>query len=237
MITRQRLALAFCCAFGIHLLIILVPYLDENPLAPQLPGIKSIQINLASTSVADIPSAEPNNEQKKAVEEPDPIQKEVMEETIEESLPEILPVTETTLPAAIEPPPEKKPQQRETAAKPAPDNPTVTEPVESAQNSKTTPVAAAALITSKATPIYQKNPKPAYPALARKRNWQGSVTLSIMVSGNGAVDEVTIHQSSGHRMLDNSALKTIKTWQFLPGMKNGQPIAMKVQVTIHFKLD
>ena len=235
---KQRLALAFCCAFAIHLLIILVPYLDENPLAPQLPGIKSIQINLASTSVADIPSAEPNDEQKKAVQEPDPIQKEVMEEKTEESLREIVPpAAKIPLPATIQPQPEKPRQQRETTASPSPDSPSVTEPVESAQNSETTPIATAALITSKATPIYQKNPKPAYPALARKRNWQGSVTLSIMVLGNGAVDEVTIHQSSGHRMLDNSALKTVKTWQFIPGMKNGQPVAMKVQVTIHFKLD
>jgi protein TonB len=233
----QRLVPAFCCASVIHLLIILVPYLDENPFAPQLPGITSIQINLASTSVADIPSADPNDEQKKVVQEPDPIQKEVMEENTEESILEIIPAVEPTIPAAREPQPDKNLQQKKTVPIVSPDNPTITEPVESAQNSETTPIAAAALITSKATPIYQKNPKPAYPALARKRNWQGSVTLSILVSGNGAVDEVTIHQSSGHRMLDNSALKSVKTWQFIPGMKDGQPIAMKVQVTIHFKLD
>ena len=229
----QRLPLAFCCAFIIHLLIILVPYIDAPPLAPQLPGKNSIQINLASTSVTDIASAVPKDEQKEPPQEPPPVQEEVMEENMEIIQEE----PQTALPAAIQPHSEEQLQQRETAASPSPDTPTATDPVDSSQDKESTPIAAAALVTSKATPIYYKNPKPAYPALARKQNWQGSVTLSIMVSENGAVDEVTIHQSSGHQMLDNSALKTVKTWQFLPGMKNGLPIAMKVQVTIHFKLD
>ncbi len=237
----QRLVLAFCCALAIHLLLILVPSLDENPLEPQLTGSNSIQISLASTSVTEIAPVIPEEEPEEPLQASPPLTEEISEEILEESMEAREEAMETVLPAAIQPQAEQQLKQIEVAANSSPASPTsegsTTESVESTQDKLPPPIAAAAMVTSEAMPMYNKNPKPAYPTLARKRNWQGSVTLSIMVLENGTVKEVTVHQSSGHSMLDNSALKTVKTWSFLPGMKNGVPIDMKVQVTIHFKLD
>lgn len=229
----QRPLLAFCSALVIHLLVILVPFIDENPLAPQLTGNTSIRIKLASTSVSNIAPDMPKDEQKDIKEDIEQEESPVPEETIEPVQKE----PKTVLPTTIKQRSKKQVRQIEPAVKPSPAGPTGTKHTQLSQDKKTPQVAAAAKVTSKATPLYYKNPKPAYPTLARKRNWQGSVVLSIMVLKNGAVGEVTIHKSSGHQMLDNSALKTVKTWRFLPGMKNGRPVRMVVQVPIHFKLD
>ncbi|MEA3468513.1 MAG: energy transducer TonB [Thermodesulfobacteriota bacterium] len=230
----QRQLLAFCCALVIHLLIILVPFLDENPLMPQLTGTKSIQINLASTSASNITPDMPNDEQEDIAEDIEPEDSPVPEKIIE-------PVQEkpkTVTPAAIQPLSKKQQKQTRTAAKKSPNRPKRIKRSQSSRAKKTPPkVTAAAKVTTQATPLYYKNPKPAYPTLARKRNWQGTVILSIMVLKNGAVGEVIIHKSSGHQMLDNSALRTVKYWRFVPGMKNGIPVSMVVQVPIHFKLD
>ncbi len=229
----QRPLLAFCCALVIHLLIVLVPFIDENPLAPQLTGTQSIQINLASTSVSNITPDMPNDEQEDIAEDIEQEEPPVPEEKIE-------PVQEkpkTVAPATIQPLAKKQVKQTRKVTRPSKDRSKGTKRTRSSRAKKAPKVAAAAKVTTQATPIYYKNPKPAYPTLARKRNWQGTVILSIMVLKNGAVGEVTIHKSSGHQMLDNSALTTVKFWRFVPGMKNGVPVSMMVQVPIHFKLD
>ncbi len=229
----QRQLLAFCCALVIHLLIVLVPFLNENPLAPQLTGTKSIQINLASTSASNITPDMPNDEQEDIAEDIEQEESPVPEKIIE-------PVQEkpkTVIPASIQPSSKKQRKHTKTVARPSPDRPKSTKRTRSSRAPKSPKVAAAAKVTTQAIPLYYKNPKPAYPTLARKRNWQGTVILSIMVLKNGAVGEVTIHKSSGHQMLDNSALRTVKYWRFVPGMKNGKPVSMMVQVPIHFKLD
>ena len=223
--TTQRLLLAFCFALFIHLFIILVPFFDENPLSPQLTGNNSIQINLASTSVVDplpeIPEVELNN----SVKESPPKQKDEEKEVKEEEKSEDKPILQKTkITANPLQDSQKEISSTTSLIQPAPESST-------AQNS------VAVQVTSKATPLYYRNPKPPYPALARKRYLQGSVILSITVLANGAVGNATIHKSSGHTILDNSALKTVLTWYFLPGTKNGRPVSMVVQIPIHFKLD
>ena len=145
---------------------------------------------------------------------------------------------ETVVPVDI--PPEKEESQIETTISPSSDSlsseRTPVETTQPSQNLEGAGLAAAAQVTVPATPLYQRNPKPAYPALARRRGWQGTVVLAIMVLTDGSAGQVAVHKSSGHTLLDNSALKTIKTWRFLPGMKNGAPIAMEVQVMVHFEL-
>ena len=89
----------------------------------------------------------------------------------------------------------------------------------------------------KAAPLYHKNPKPEYPSLARRRNWQGTVIVAVVVSEEGFVKEVQIHQSSGYSILDNSALQTVRSWQFVPGKQDGTVSEMQVLVPIHFKMN
>jgi protein TonB len=88
----------------------------------------------------------------------------------------------------------------------------------------------------KARPLYGQNPKPPYPALARRRGWQGVVILVVMVSADGSPGQLTIHTSSGHELLDKTALQTVKNWHFLPGTKNNIAASMKVLVPVQFVL-
>ncbi len=49
-----------------------------------------------------------------------------------------------------------------------------------------------------------------YPALARQRGWQGEVVLRLDIHANGRLDNVAIASSSGHRVLDRSALDALR---------------------------
>lgn len=49
-----------------------------------------------------------------------------------------------------------------------------------------------------------------YPALARRRGWQGTVVLALTVKPSGILDRVRVARSSGYDLLDRSALDTIR---------------------------
>ncbi|MCA1907137.1 MAG: energy transducer TonB, partial [Magnetospirillum sp.] len=55
------------------------------------------------------------------------------------------------------------------------------------------------------------NPRPPYPTLARRRGWEGLVVLLVWVNELGLAQSVALHQSSGHDILDQSALNTVKS--------------------------
>lgn len=50
-----------------------------------------------------------------------------------------------------------------------------------------------------------------YPRLARKMGWEGKVVVSFVITEDGMVIDVKIVESSGFSLLDNNAVKTIKT--------------------------
>jgi protein TonB len=88
-----------------------------------------------------------------------------------------------------------------------------------------------------ARPDYGVNPKPPYPLIARRMGAQGVVVLRVFVQANGTVGEVTISQSSGFSILDESALKTVRErWRFVPARLDGRPVASWVEVPIRFVL-
>jgi protein TonB len=90
--------------------------------------------------------------------------------------------------------------------------------------------------TIQANPLYRQNPKPTYPPLARRRGWEGTVILLVTVNVLGESEKVRVLKSSGHKILDKSALKTVKKWIFTPGQLGVQPISMEVQVPVHFSI-
>ncbi len=63
---------------------------------------------------------------------------------------------------------------------------------------------------------YLYNPFPAYPRFARQRGWQGRVQLNLLISRVGKVSKIKLLKSSGYKVLDNSAMKTIQQWRFMP---------------------
>lgn len=81
------------------------------------------------------------------------------------------------------------------------------------------------------------NPRPPYPTLARRRGWEGLVVLMVLVNEMGLAQSVELHQSSGHDILDQSALNTVKSWRFVPARQGGHTVPASVQVPIRFTLD
>jgi periplasmic protein TonB len=83
---------------------------------------------------------------------------------------------------------------------------------------------------------YLKNPKPPYPPLAVKMRLEGKVGIIAEVLPDGKAGRVAIESSSGHELLDQSALQTVKQWQFTPARKDGVIITQVVRIPINFNL-
>jgi protein TonB len=88
-----------------------------------------------------------------------------------------------------------------------------------------------------AKPIYRINPPPSYPNIARKRGYQGNVVLEVLIDKRGKVLDLVIFSSSGHSILDKTAIASVKKWLFQPGMRGSDKIEMWVRVPIRFKLN
>jgi len=88
-----------------------------------------------------------------------------------------------------------------------------------------------------ARPIYRINPPPSYPNIARKRGYQGNVVLEVLIDKRGKVLDLVIFSSSGHSILDKTAIASVKKWLFEPGMRGSDKIEMWVRVPIRFKLN
>ena len=80
------------------------------------------------------------------------------------------------------------------------------------------------------------NPRPAYPAVARARNWEGVSQLRVYVLPNGAAGQVLLARSSGHDVLDDAAVAAVRNWRFVPAKRGDQAIASWVQFPIVWKL-
>ena len=86
-----------------------------------------------------------------------------------------------------------------------------------------------------ASPAYGSNPQPTYPMAARRMGIEGTVVLRVVVAPDGTPKSVVVLQSSGHDVLDSSALETVqKRWRFVPARRNGIPVEDSVQVPIRF---
>jgi protein TonB len=91
--------------------------------------------------------------------------------------------------------------------------------------------------TSLAVPRYGQNRPPFYPQRAREQGWQGTTLLKVLVLATGTVGNAEVIHSSGFAALDQSAMRGVKEWKFIPGQKDGQATDMWVQIPITFKLE
>ena len=88
-----------------------------------------------------------------------------------------------------------------------------------------------------AKPDALKNRAPKYPKIARLNNWEGTVVISVKVGVTGLAVEVKVKKSSGHRVLDQSAVRTVKKWKFLPAHVGGLAIASTIEIPVKFVLE
>ena len=88
-----------------------------------------------------------------------------------------------------------------------------------------------------ATPVYRKNPAPQYPRVARRRRYEGTVMLEVLVNEAGRVEDLRLFQSSGYEILDRAAIKSVQEWVFEPARRGDQSVEMWVKVPIRFQLE
>lgn len=149
------------------------------------------------------------------------------------------PVPVTTRPAP--PQPTVQPQQ---AADPPPvvaDTPPQVGDPPGVQTASFTPPAQ----TLTAPPVAQgatlqalRNPAPSYPPQAVREGLTGVVELEILVGVDGRPQEVKVVRSSGHRLLDQAAVRVVRSsWIFQPALHEGQPVQALGRVPIEFKLN
>lgn len=92
--------------------------------------------------------------------------------------------------------------------------------------------------TSNATIIhnakYRRQTSPVYPRRAYELGQQGTVLLFTEVLPNGRPGEIEVAESSGHRLLDMSALAAVKSWEFEPVTVDGVVASTWVRVPVRF---
>jgi protein TonB len=77
---------------------------------------------------------------------------------------------------------------------------------------------------------------PRYPMDSRRAHEQGTVVLSVLLSPEGRVSDVSIARSSGFARLDRAALDAVRDWRWSPLMRDGNPVMVRGVVTIPFIL-
>jgi protein TonB len=97
-------------------------------------------------------------------------------------------------------------------------------------------VAAAPTTDADYKAAYLQNPKPPYPPLAFRLKLEGKVILLAEVGSDGRAGQVRVLTSSGHELLDQSALSTVKQWKFTPARKDGVIVTQAVRIPITFSL-
>ena len=76
---------------------------------------------------------------------------------------------------------------------------------------------------------------PYYTPEARKKKIEGTVTLAIVVDQKGDVTDAKVVKGLGYG-LDENAIVAVKEWKYKPAEKDGEPIAVKMEVTVDFFL-
>lgn len=83
---------------------------------------------------------------------------------------------------------------------------------------------------------YRNNPLPPYPLVAKRRGLEGVVVLAVSLNANGRPVKVEVKRSSGHGSLDETAMRSVRGWQFEPARRAGHPVAADVEVPLRFAL-
>ncbi|MDR2877911.1 MAG: energy transducer TonB [Chromatiales bacterium] len=142
-----------------------------------------------------------------------------------------LPVAPPSERAVTAPEPPAVPVDVPTETVSEPETPVVVATTEETKVSKELPVT---LPQSSASFLH--NPKPEYPLKSRRLNEQGTVILEVYILADGTVGEVKLKDSSGYPRLDESALRAVQKWHYVPAKRGDEPIAYWYRQTVEFNL-
>lgn len=93
-----------------------------------------------------------------------------------------------------------------------------------------------------ATPAHAQSapsacPKPVYPPEAKQAHWTGVSTVAFLIDVDGGVRDTRVLKSSGHAVLDEAVLATLKACAFTPSTKNGHRVEAWQPVQFVWTLD
>lgn len=78
-------------------------------------------------------------------------------------------------------------------------------------------------------------PDPEYSEQARSDKYQGKCILQLVVGPDGRPYDIKLSQPLGHG-LDVKAVEAVQQWRFKPAMKDGQAVAVAINVEVQFRL-
>jgi periplasmic protein TonB len=136
------------------------------------------------------------------------------------------------------PPPPPKPQKQQAAPQATPK----AAPSQNFGSAGAAQQAAAGFLPTPAVvwegkPRYRHPPTPpTYPPRAVELNQQGEVLVRVRLDPEGAAVEILIHRPSGFQMLDRAAIAAVKSWHFLPAVRDGRPVSAWVEIPVRFHL-
>lgn len=140
------------------------------------------------------------------------------------------------------PPPPPKPQQQQPKQQAAPQTTPKAAPAQNFGSAAAAQQAAAGFLPMPSVvwegkPRYRHPPTPAaYPPRAIELNQQGEVLLRVRLDPEGTAVEILVHRPSGHQMLDRAAIAAVKSWHFLPAVRDGRPVSAWVEIPVRFHL-
>lgn len=231
----KRLALSFLMALAVHAFLFQAELPLAKPVLPS-PQSRSVSINLvavikrAPQPAPAIPAPEPPPPPKP---EPQPLKPPLPK--VPAPVKPYVPAVKTM--AAVEPlaPLETVPEaSAREQRQPLPEEDAVAAEEAPAAGAPGPASDNAEVILS--VPRYDLNPPFEYPQLARRRHWEGTVILDVLVDETGSVAELNVARSSGHSLLDRNALSQVKNWHFEPARKGGQAVTMWVEVPVRYQL-
>lgn len=238
----RRLVPACFLAVILHAVVLAWWVRQEEPLTLPAPlAVQRIAVSLGARSVAKESPLKPEQEakqEKEVIPPPEPEPEPQPEPKPSKTRPIVKPVVQPVAKPEL-----VKKQQAVSPPEPVKllmDTPIVPEkeppPLHTEIGDKSTKAEIAAHVIQQAAPLYQVNPPPKYPRLARRRGLEGLVVLEVLVDVLGRVKDFHIFESSGHSVLDRAAVKAVRRWKFNAGTVGGTVKDMWVKVPVRFRL-
>ncbi|NRB69270.1 MAG: energy transducer TonB [Vibrio sp.] len=226
----KRYAIAGGVSLALHTAVLFVA--DEPKLYAMPAGAQSssVTLNFRAVSTPQPPAVAqplPDPKPSKPVKESPPVKEKPV---VKKPAPKQKKVVEKQVAQNVEKP-EQKTIDKEPDVKDQQEKAKTSKPAEVNQGASREPV----LIKK---PSFRSPPsRPSYPRLAQKRHIEGVAMYEVWLDENGNQVKQVLISSSGATILDNSALKAIKQWEFSPNIVNGQKMAYRVRLPVRFKLD
>lgn len=82
-------------------------------------------------------------------------------------------------------------------------------------------------------PRVVKETRPQYSSTAMRAGVQGTVEMEAVIDIDGNVSEARVFRSLDPE-LDEEALKAVREWKFVPGVMNGKPVPVLVNIEMSF---